>query len=162
MRCFRLVPVVSLLAAFAVLAAPVAAAETTTGPFDAIVLVSEADLSALLASGALGDYRLVSAAELGLDEAALAGLGLLGEDAVLTPEALGLVSADRHLLPVFFGGFAPFFRGFATVSGMLTAVFRGTTLSLTFSNVRVPVFRFRPFLFPSFLPGKILIIRTCC
>ncbi len=105
---------------------------------------------------------MLSAAELGLDTAALAGLGPLSEDAVLTPEALGLSPAELHLFPFFFGGFAPFFRGFATVSGMLTAVFRGTTLSLTFSNVRVPVFRFRPFLFPSFIPGKILVIRTCC
>src|SRR5262249_57179832 len=71
--------------------APAAAADRdTAGPFDALVVVNEADLPALLDSGTLVAPSLVRAADLGLDEAELAGVGRFSEDSVLTPRDLGL------------------------------------------------------------------------
>src|SRR5205085_7556848 len=64
-----------------------AGASTTV---EAVIVVAESDLSALLESGILGEYSLVSAAEVGLDPADLAGALRFGEDSVLTPQELGL------------------------------------------------------------------------
>jgi len=155
------------------IAAPAAASGTDPAEqFDAAVVVSETDLPALLASGILDDYSVVTAAELGLDEAALAGLGQFADDSVLTPSDLGLGTPGQRFSPFFGGsGFFPFFRGFATLNGMLSLMFRGSTISTTFTNVPVPFFRFRPigfspffssFGFSPFLNGRTVVIRTCC
>jgi hypothetical protein len=159
------------------------------GQFDAVILVSEADLPALLDSGALGEYTLVSAAEVGLDEAALisaaelgfdeaalitaaelgldpaalVGPGLFAEDTVLTPDVLGLDTPDRGFFPCCVG-FSPFF-----------------CCRPHFNNFCCqPVFHFRHFccqpvfhhrhhccapFFNHFQPpffGRVLVIRTCC
>lgn len=165
------------------IATPAAAAGVdTTTPYDAAIVVSETDLAALLESGALGDYSLVTAADLGLDEAALAGPPTTGADSLLTPAELGLDSSDQRFFPRF-GGFSPFFRGFVTFNGTLTAMFGGSTITTTLANVRVPFFRFRPFApfisrpffgfsrsffgfsrpFFGFSPfGRVLIVRVCC
>jgi hypothetical protein len=159
-------------------ATPASAAGTDTSTqYDAAVVVSEADLQALLDSGALGDYSLVTAADLGLDEADLAGRGAIDEDSLLTPGELGLDSPDLRF-GLRFGGFSPFFRGFVTLNGMLTAMFGGSTITTTLTNVRVPFFRFRAFSpvfgFHAFSPvfsrpffglrpfGRVLVVRVCC
>ncbi len=152
-------------------AAPAAANTEPAGSFDSAIVVSEADLPDLLASGLLGDYALVTPADVGIEEAALVGGGLLSEDSVLTPSALGIDTPDQRFSPfVRFGGFSPFFRGFATVNGMFTAMFGGGTISTTFTNVQVPFFRFgsgflpffRSFGFSPFATGRTLIVRVCC
>jgi len=92
-------------------ATPAAASDTSTlGRVDSVVVVNDADLPELLASGTLGQYTLINGADLGLDEASLVGLGLFGENTVLTPTQLGLDTPDYHYSP-FFGGFG----GFVTV-----------------------------------------------
>ncbi len=101
---------VSLLA-FAT-AAPAAADPDTLSRFDALVLVSPSDLPELLTSGYLGDYAVVTPAELGSDENTLEGTPLFDEYTVLTPGTLGLDQPDQR-----FGGspIAPFWRGFTPI-----------------------------------------------
>ena len=138
-------------------AAPAAASGTEpTGELDAVVIVSEADLPALLASDLLGEYSLVSAADLGLDEAALAGVGLFTENSVLTPAQLGLDTPGMG----FFGCCTPVFHGCCTpvVTPCCTPVF-------TFHACCVPVFSFRHFCCPlpfGGFPARVLIIRIGC
>jgi hypothetical protein len=151
--------------------APPAAASSEALAFDAVLLVREAELGDLLAAGVLGDYALLlggeqfaehallTPADLGLDPEALLG-GRLSDDALLTPAALGLGGPSRHFL-FGFSPFFPFFRGFGTLSGTLTFMFRGATITQTFTNVRVPVFRFFPFF--GLLPfhfGRVLVVRV--
>lgn len=150
-------------------ATPTSAAGTETPThYDAVVVVSETDLSALLDSGALGDYSLVTAADLGLDAAALAGPPTMGADSLLTPSELGLDSPDHRFVSLF-GGFSPFFRGFVTLNGTLTAMFGGSTITTTLANVQVPFFRFRAFspvlhrpFFGASPFGRVLVVRLCC
>jgi len=110
----RILAIALLLGLLAVPAATPAAASdvTTTSGFDAVIVVSETDLEALLTSGFLGEYTLVSAADLGLDEAALIGPGLFAEDTTLTPGSLGLESPDQGFFPGTGFGFSPFFTRF--------------------------------------------------
>lgn len=157
------------------LALPLASPAAASGEpleFDAVLLVREAELADLLAAGALGDHALLlgggepfaehallTPADLGLDPQALLG-GWLGDDALLPPAALGLGGPARHFL-FGFAPFFPFFRGFGTLSGTLTFMFRGATITQTFTNVRVPVFRFFPFF--GLLPlqfGRVLVVRV--
>ena len=164
---------IALALALALLPLPLATSAAASGietptQFDAVVVVSEADLQALLESGALDEYSLVTAAEVGLDEAALVGAGQFAEDSLLTPSELGLDNPDTRFFPLF-GGFSPFFRGFVTLNGTLTAMFLGSTITTTLTNVRVPFFRFVPFapvfsrpFFPFAPFGRVLIIRVCC
>lgn len=147
-------------------AAPAAATGAEPAPeYDAVILVRDSDLPALLEAGAFTDYALMSAAELGLDVAALTRSGTLREDALLTPAELGLGTPDTHLFPLF-GGFSPFFHGFLTLSGTLTAMLGARTITTTFANVPVPVFFFRPFTVFPFVPfkpfGRVLVVRFCC
>jgi hypothetical protein len=121
----RLLALAALLQLLALpVAAPAAADADPIAQFDAVVTVSDVDLPALLGSGSLGEYALVSPTELGWDEATLTGLGLFGEDTVLTPGMLGLDRPEQRGGVVIAGG-GP---GFTTV------------------NVRsgVPILRFRP------------------
>jgi len=174
MRLLRLLLAVAVaLGLLAVPLAPPAAAADDALDFHAILVVPEADLPALLDSGALGEYALLASgaegvaehalltpADLGLDQAALLG-GRLNDGALLTPAALGLGGPARHFL-FGFSPFFPFFRGFGTLNGTLTFMFRGSTITQMFTNVRVPVFRFFPFfggfgLFP-FRHGRTLIV----
>jgi hypothetical protein len=153
-------------------AAPAAASSEPAGSFDSAIVVSAADLPDLLASGLLGDYALVTPADIGLEEGALVGGALLTEDSVLTPSALGIDTPDQRFFPfVRFGGFSPFFRGFATVNGMISVMLGGGhTISTTLTNVQVPFFRFgsgflpffRSFGFSPFAMGRTLIVRVCC
>jgi hypothetical protein len=135
----------ALVLGISLLGLPTAGVAAATGPdpgrdLDAVVLVREADLPALLAMEPDGAYTLIDAAELGLDDGALVGLGLFGEDTLLTPAALGLDTPGMGLFPFFF---TPFFAGFTTISAR---VFVPVT---TFApiNVTVPVLTFRPLLF---------------
>ena len=123
-------------------AAPASASSVDAASrFDAVVVVSEGDLPVLLASGFLGEYSLVTATELGLDEAALAGPGRFSEDSVLTPSALGL---DTPGSQIFGGlGFSPFVAGFTTLNvriGVPVLTFRPITVRVA-PVVPVPVFR---------------------
>lgn len=65
-----------------------AASDAPLAAFGAIVVVSEADLDALLESGVLDDYALVSAADLGLDETTLARWMVEGDPAMAAPATL--------------------------------------------------------------------------
>src|SRR4051794_16962991 len=87
---FRLVALAGLLHLLALPVATPAAADADLTQFDAVVAVSDVDLPALLGSGSLGDYAVVSPTDLGWDEAALTDLGLFRDDSVLTPAMLGL------------------------------------------------------------------------
>lgn len=107
-----LVLAVSLLGPFS--ARPAAANGVEPGErFDAIVVASEAELAALLDSGQASEYEILSAAELGLDEAALADLGgltvtallapsIAGPDveALLPPSAVGFDAPERPFVPI--------------------------------------------------------------
>jgi hypothetical protein len=101
-----LVAAVLLAAALAVPFAPLAQA-STDGPeaSPAVILVAEPDLPALLASGALADYALVRADEGGT--AALGGLGLGEEHALLTPGQIGLDTPN-----FYYYGFYPYYYPF--------------------------------------------------
>jgi hypothetical protein len=125
---FAVLRVVVLAAILQLLALPVAASgladADTINQFDAVVAVSDADLPALLNSGSLTDYAVVSPTDLGWDEAALTDLGLFRDDSVLTPAMLGLDTPSQRG-PVVINPPGP---GFTTV------------------NVRsgIPILRFRP------------------
>ena len=153
---------------------------------EAIIVVAESDSSALLESGLLGEHSIVSAADVGLDPADLAGALRLGEDSVLTPEQLGF-GEDSVLTPEqlgldrpewgFFGPrFAPFFAGFRTI-GVPVFVPRVVPVAVPLPvavpapvafPVPVPVVAFRrvfvpppPFLFPRFpvtFVGRVIIV----
>jgi hypothetical protein len=99
----RLVAAVLLAAALAVPFAPLAQA-STEGPdaSQAVILVAERDLPALLASGALDDYALVRADEGGA--AALGGVGFGDEHALLTPGQIGLDTPN-----FYYFGFYPYY-----------------------------------------------------
>jgi hypothetical protein len=123
-------------------AAPAAvAAELDVGTsVDAIVVVAESDLDALLESGLLGEHSFVTAEEVGLDLESLTGAFRFGEDTVLTPQELGLDSPEW---PFIFGPrFAPFFAGFRTIS-VPVVVPRVVSVPVT-----VPVVAFRPVVVP--------------
>ncbi len=152
----------ALLLSLSLLGLPAAGTAAAAGPdpgrdLDAIVLVREADLPALLALEPEGTYTLINAADLGLDEGALIDLGLFGEETILTPAALGLDTPGMGFFPFF----VPFFTGFTTISAR---VFVPVT---TFApiTVSVPVFTFRPllftpvFTFPFFGNFGLVIIR---
>ncbi len=140
-------------------AAPAALAverEAST-PVEAIIVVEESDLAALLDSGLLGEHSIVTAAEAGLDHEALVGAFRFGEDTVLTPQELGLDSPEWR----FFGpGFAPFFAGFRTITVPLVVP------RVVSVPVRVPVVAFRPVFFrPAFPPpfpirfiGRVIVL----
>ena len=153
---------------------------------EAIIMVAESDLSALLESGLLGEHSFVSAADVGLDPADLAGALRSGEDSVLTPEQLGF-GEDSILTPEqlgldrpewgFFGPrFAPFFAGFRTI-GVPVFVPRVVPVAVPLPvavpapvafPVPVPVVAFRrvfapppPLLFPRFpvrFVGRVIIV----
>jgi hypothetical protein len=97
-----------------------------TDALDALIVVSETDLPALLESGYVGEYRLISPDEAGLDAAALTGAGQFSPDALLTPRDLGLDGLNNRFP---WGGFAPFFRGFHHCC----------------PHPRLPIFFFKPF-----------------
>jgi hypothetical protein len=122
LRLLALAAILQLLAL--PLAAPAAADVDPITQFDAVVTVSDSDLPALLGSGSLGEYALVSPTDLGWDEATLTGLGLFGEDTVLTPGMLGLDTPGQRRGVVVAGG-GP---GFTTVG----------------VRAGVPIVRFRP------------------
>jgi hypothetical protein len=109
------------------LATPAAASgvDTPTMP-EAIVLVGEADLPALLTSGYVTDYAIVSPTEVGLDPDTILGPALFNEDSVLTPTQLGIDN------PQWGWWGRPFFRGFGFFGG------------------GVPIFTFRTFVTPFF------------
>ena len=141
-------------------AAPAAFASEvgTSTTVDAIIVVGESDLSALLDSGILGEHSFVSAAEVGLDPAELAGALRFGEDALLTPEQLGL---DNPAWGFIGPGFSPFFAGFRTI-GVPIIVPRVVSVPVT-----VPVVAFRPLVFRPFPPlprfpitfvGRVIIV----
>ena len=93
---------------------------------EAIVLVGEADLPALLTSGYVTDYAIVSPTDVGLDPDAILGPALFNEDSVLTPTQLGIDN------PQWGWWGRPFFRGFG------------------FVGAGVPIFTFRSFVTPFF------------
>ena len=117
-------------------AAPASAAGVETlGTTDAIVFVTESELPALLASGYVNEYSIVSPAELGLDADSVLGPALFGEDSVLTPGQLGI---DNPQFGFFFN---PFFRGFTTVSvGVPVFTFRAFTFRPLFPRFNFPLF----------------------
>ncbi len=118
------------------LATPVSAAGTDTpGTTDAVVLVSQADLPALLASGYVNDYSIVSAEDVGLDVDSVLGPAPFGDDSVLTPTELGIDNPQWGFFP------GPFFRGFTTV-GVVVPVFTFRTFAV---RPFFPHFRFFPF-----------------
>ena len=106
-----------------------AAGPDASSPLDAVIAVREADLSALLSSRLLGEHSFLTAADLGLDEAALASLRTASEAAVLPRTASG---RDRSTQQVVVPG--------TGVPPAFVAV----------PNVRlhVPVFVFRPIRVP--------------
>jgi hypothetical protein len=116
---------------------------------EAIIVVAESDLAALLESGLLGEYSFVSAEDVGLDPAALVDAFRFGEETVLTPQELGLEDPEQR----FFGpGFAPFFAGFRTIRVPIV-VPRVVSVPVT-----VPVVAFRPVIFrPVLLPPPVFI-----
>ncbi len=96
--------IVALAVILSLLVVPIAlpraaSAMDAVDAFDAVVVVTEADLPALLETGALGEYALVSAADLGLDEAALAGLEPAQVEALLTPGQQGRDLPTQVLVP---------------------------------------------------------------
>ncbi len=118
------------------LATPASAAGVeTTGSTDAIVLVSQADLPALLASGYVSEYSIVSPTDVGLDPDAILGPAPFGEDSVLTPAQLGI---DNPQWGFFFN---PFFRGFTTVAvGVPVFTFRTFAIRPVFPRFGFPLF----------------------
>src|SRR6476659_8357867 len=89
---WRVLPVCVLLLGLLVGTAPRpvrAAGPDASSPLDAVIAVREADLSALLSSRLLGEHSFMTAADLGLDEAALASLRTASEAAVLPRSATG-------------------------------------------------------------------------
>jgi hypothetical protein len=155
-------------------AAPAARAAELDGStaVEAIIVVGESDLSALLDSGLLGEHAFVSAADVGLDPADLAGALRFNEDSVLTPEQLGLDTPDWG----FFGPrFTPFFAGFRTI-GVPVFVPRVVPVAVPLPvavpapiavPLPVPVLAFRPVfvrppvLFPRFpvrFVGRVIVI----
>jgi hypothetical protein len=124
----RLLALTLSLGVFALpLATPAAAAGVDPStPSEAIILVGEADLPALLASGYVADYAIVSPTEAGLDPEAVLGPALFNEDSVLTPTQLGIDN------PQWGWWGRPFFRGFG------------------FFGAGVPIFTFRTFVTPFF------------
>jgi hypothetical protein len=143
----RVVALVLALGLLVPLSTQSAAASALDPPdrFDAIVNASGADLPALLASGQASEYAIISAAELGLDEAALAGLAGLEADALLPATGTG-ADVDALLSP------APVVvPAVAVAPGRFPVVVPAVTLR--------PVFR--PALVgPAFTPfGRVLVIR---
>jgi hypothetical protein len=122
--------ILMLALALSLLALPAMPAQASVpenaNDFDAIIVVGQSDLASLLESGYIGDYSLISAAELGLEEAALTDGVRFGENSILTPAELGLDTPEQRIGA--FGGFSPFFRGFVAVRG----------------RPHVPFFFFRP------------------
>jgi hypothetical protein len=105
---------------------PVAAAgPEASAPLDAVIVVREADLSALLSSRLLGEHSFVTAVDLGLDEAALASLREVSQAAVLPRTATGRDRPSQQIV-VPAPGVPPTFVAVPTV------------------RLAVPVFVFRP------------------
>jgi hypothetical protein len=89
----------SLLGPLAAHAAPAATAEPAD-QFDAVIVAADdSELADLLASGQATEYSIVSAADLGLDEAALAVLTAPDTDALLPAAAVGLDGPERPFIP---------------------------------------------------------------
>ena len=154
----RVLALVLTLGMFGLPAVPAAlAVERDAGPaVEAIIVVAESDLAALLESGLIGEYAFVSADDVGLDPAALVSAIRFGEDTVLTPQELGLDTPDQLF---FGGGFAPFFAGFRTISVPIVVP------RVVSVPVSVPVVAFRPVFFrpvfapPPFFPPRPFTIR---
>jgi hypothetical protein len=106
----------------------VAAGVDAPGLPEAIVVVHEVDLPALLASGYVGEYAIVSPTEVGLDPDAILGPGLFGEESILTPTQLGIDT------PQWGWWWRPWWRGVAVV------------------GVGAPVFTFRSFVVTPWFP----------
>jgi hypothetical protein len=125
---WRVLPVCALLLGLLLGMAPrpvSAAGPEPSSPQDAVIAVREADLSALLSSRLLGEHSFVTAADLGLDQAALASLREVSAAAVLPRTATGRDrSPQQVVVPV--PGVPPAFVPVPTV------------------RLAVPVFVFRP------------------
>jgi hypothetical protein len=123
----RVLPVFTLLLGLLV-AAPTpatAAGPENSPPLDAVIAVREADVSALLSSRLLGEHSFVTAADLGLDDTALASIQHVSEAAVLPGNTAGRDRSQQQVaLPV--PGVPPVFVAVSTV------------------RLTVPVFVFRP------------------
>ena len=143
----RVLMLVAMLGSVALsIAAPAwASPPDSVSPSDAIIAVREDHLAALLDSGFVGEHTLVSAAELGLEEAALAGLDVLAAEAVLPPGQAGRDTPEQRVFPF---GVSPFFAGFTTVNvriGVPVVIFRPTPVPVVvppaplFAHVRVVV-----------------------
>jgi hypothetical protein len=156
----------ALALAVGLLGLPVAptarASEMDTTTLDAIIVVAESDLSALLESGVLEEYSFISASEVGLDPADLAGALRFGEDSLLTPQELGL---DNPAWGFFGPRFNPFFTGFRTI-GVPVFVPRVVPVAVPVpvaipAPFAVPVPVYRPVLVyrPVFAPPPLLFPR---
>ncbi len=114
----RLLASITLLLALAASLAPAAAAGTDSpSSSNAVIMVAEQDLPALLASGALDDYTLVRASGSGAE--ALSGAGLGDEHALLTPGQIGLDTPNFYYpyyayypfyYPTYFYRFYPYYN----------------------------------------------------
>jgi hypothetical protein len=125
---WRVLPVCTLLVGLLVGAVPTpvaAAGPETSPPLDAVIAVREADLPDLLSSRLLREHSFVTAADLGLDDAALASLRDVREAAVLPRTTAGRDrSTQQIVVPV--PGVPPVFVPVTTI------------------RLAVPVFVFRP------------------
>lgn len=150
----------SLLSPIAAHAAPAAIAEPAER-FDAVVVASEVELAALLASGQATEYAIVSAADLGLDEAALAGLTASDVEALLPATAVGLDDPERPFIPAI--GIPPVVTTLAAVT--TPRVVPAVALRVGAPPVVVPALTVRTVVRPvaigrAITPfGRVLVIR---
>jgi hypothetical protein len=130
-----------LVGLLALPATPVAAANPDDpGPFDAILVMSEAELQALLGANLLERYAVIPPADLGWDEAVLGDLGRLADEPVLTPRLLGRAAWDQILVPGGAAGLGQVVAGTAVVPGGP----RGPVIVRPFRPPFPPVFPFPP------------------